>query len=416
MLVGFVALRRMRLIEDVPTSTVAGVFMGTNEVTGTVDAPQSLVGPLSDSSCVWFRHEIAEEWRRTQSRMVNGKPQMQVETGWKTLEESHQTLPEFWIVDDTGRLKIKPEGARVTATSTVDETCTYGEPLYERGPVGSIPNSTNRRRFTEEALVVGSPIFVLGPARLPDEGPAVPEMADGDGPFLISVRSEHQITSLYRWGARAALVAAVVLAFLAPIAAADPVVDESRLSAAGAQSVLLAVLAGALIGGFWLVLVWNGLVSLRNRAQRAWSLIDVQLRRRHDLIPQLVAVVDTYAAHERSTHQALAGIRSELPWTTADEATRAAHEQTRAIEQTYALAEAYPELQATEQFSKLQTEIVNAEDRIASAREFYNDSVTAMRHRSTTFPGVVVARLGRFDSGELFAAEGLERSVPVTTA
>lgn len=415
MIGGFFALRRMRLIEDVPTCTVSGVFMGTNEVAGTVDATHPLVAPLSGSPCVWFRHEIAEEWRRVQSRVVSGKQQTQVETGWKTLEESQEALPEFWLLDATGRMRVDPEGASITATSTIDETCTYGEPLYERGPVGSIPNSTNRRRLTEEALVVGSPVFVLGPVRLPDEGPAIPEIADGDGPFLISVRSEHQITARYRWGARAALAAAVVLAFLAPITVADPSAGESRLDAAGARPFLLAVAAGALISGFWLVIVWNGLVALRNRTQRAWSLIDIQLRRRHDLIPQLVAVVDAHAAHERSTHEALVGIRASMSWTAAEDATSAALEQTRAIAQTCVLAEAYPDLQASEPFSNLRAAIVGTEDRIALARTFYNDSVTAMRHRSTTFPGVVVARLGRFDSDQLFAAEGLERSVPVTT-
>jgi LemA protein len=135
------------------------------------------------------------------------------------------------------------------------------------------------------------------------------------------------------------------------------------------------------------------------------------LQRRHDLVPQLVACVNGAADHERSVQVALAQYRSTQSLG-ADDASRAAAQQSEALHDVFAVAEGYPSLHADATFAHLQSSLADTEDRIAAAREFYNESATTLRDRVHTFPGVLLARFGDFDDRPLFAAAGFERSVP----
>jgi LemA protein len=163
-----------------------------------------------------------------------------------------------------------------------------------------------------------------------------------------------------------------------------------------------------------LTLVYNGLVRARNQVNNAWSQIDVQLKRRLDLIPNLVETVKGYASHERETLEAVVQARQA---TLAAPDTPAAQAQadnllSGALRQLFALSEAYPDLKANQNFLALQEELTATEGRIAYARQFYNDSVLSYDNRRQAFPTVIVANLFNFEPREYFEAEEQARDVP----
>jgi LemA protein len=180
------------------------------------------------------------------------------------------------------------------------------------------------------------------------------------------------------------------------------------------------VLAWVLIGLVALVLLYamftyNRLVRIRVRCENAWSQIDVQLRRRYDLIPNLVEAVKGYAAHERELFEEVARARSQAQGATGvrDQA-EAENQVTRSLGRLLAVAENYPDLKASQNFLALQEELTGTESRIAYARQFYNDQVGALNTLIQQFPSSIVASLGRFQQREFFDIEDTARGpVPV---
>lgn len=172
----------------------------------------------------------------------------------------------------------------------------------------------------------------------------------------------------------------------------------------------LIVAAVLLVGG---LLVYNRLVRLRNRADNAWAQVDVQLRRRYDLIPNLVETVKGYAAHERDTLEGVTAARNAA--VAADSvADQGAAEGmlAGALRKLFALAEAYPELRASSNFMSLQSELAEAEDKIAVARQIYNDASLTYNNTVQTVPTNIVAAVTGFDPRPYFEVEGEGRSVP----
>ena len=157
----------------------------------------------------------------------------------------------------------------------------------------------------------------------------------------------------------------------------------------------------------WAVAQYNGLVRLRNLVQEAWRQIDVELTRRHDLIPNLVETVKGYAAHERGVFDEVAQARSLASAPASGPAEQAAHENqlTQALGKLFAVAEAYPVLRASENFQQLQSELTNTEDRIAAGRRFYNANVRTLNTRVETFPNNIVAGMFGFVRAEYFETE-----------
>jgi LemA protein len=167
--------------------------------------------------------------------------------------------------------------------------------------------------------------------------------------------------------------------------------------------IVIGVLVVGAILFFWLG--YNGLVSRRNRVDGAWSQIDVQLKRRHDLIPNLVETVKGYAAHERGTFDSVTQARANaINAQGPAQQAEAENALTGALRSLFAVAEAYPDLKANQNFLNLQEEITSSEDRIAYARQFYNDSVVSYNTRIQQFPYVVLANTFNFDRRELFDA------------
>jgi LemA protein len=171
------------------------------------------------------------------------------------------------------------------------------------------------------------------------------------------------------------------------------------------------VLAGLAVAG---ILIFNRLVADRNQAMAAWSDIDVQLTRRHDLVPQLVKAVKAYAGYERATLEAVTELRarSEAAHHLADKA-RIEDEMVAGINRLVALAEDYPDLKADENFLQLQRELAGIEDHLQYARRFYNGSVRIYNTRLESVPDLIVARAFGFRPREFFAADDEEiRAVP----
>jgi LemA protein len=164
-----------------------------------------------------------------------------------------------------------------------------------------------------------------------------------------------------------------------------------------------------------LVLFYNNLVRLRNRVDNSWAQIEVQLKRRWDLIPNLVETVKGYAAHERETLEAVTQARARAQAAQTPGETAAAEGILgAALGRLFAVAEAYPELQADENFRQLQDELAQTENRIAVSRQVYNDSVLTYNNAIQTFPGAVLAGPFGFTAREFFEVEETaQREVPV---
>jgi LemA protein len=178
---------------------------------------------------------------------------------------------------------------------------------------------------------------------------------------------------------------------------------------------LVVLLALVLLVGLLLVLLYNRLVRLRNRVDNSWAQVEVQLKRRWDLIPNLVETVKGYAGHERETFEAVTQARARAQQAqTPGETAQAEGILGAALGRLFAVAEAYPELQADENFRQLQSELAETENRVAVSRQVYNDSVLTYNNAVQTFPGVVVAGPFGFSVREFFEVEeAAQREAPV---
>ena len=178
---------------------------------------------------------------------------------------------------------------------------------------------------------------------------------------------------------------------------------------------VLVVIALIVVVGLLLVALYNRLVQQRNRVDNAWAQVEVQLKRRWDLIPNLVESVKGYAAHERGTFEAVTQARANAQ--KASNPAEAAHAEGilgAALGRLFAVAEAYPELQADENFRQLQTELSETENRVAVSRQVYNDTVLTFNNTVQTFPGLVLAGPFGFSIREFFEVEDeAQRDAPV---
>lgn len=175
------------------------------------------------------------------------------------------------------------------------------------------------------------------------------------------------------------------------------------------------IIGGAVaIALLWLIGAYNGLVRLKNHVQEAWSDIDVQLKRRYDLIPNLVETVKGYATHERQAFENVTKARSAAMGATTPAAKGQAENMlSGALKSIFALAEAYPDLKANQNFAKLQDELSDTENKIQAARRFYNGNVRDFNTRLQQFPTNIFASWLGFTSREFFAVENEGEKQPV---
>ena len=182
----------------------------------------------------------------------------------------------------------------------------------------------------------------------------------------------------------------------------------------GATIALLVVLGLAVLAVLWFVGTFNSLIRLRNQVKNAWAQIDVQLKRRHDLIPNLVETAKGYMSHERGTLEAVTKARNLATQASgAGEASGAEKGLSGALSQFFLVVERYPDLKANQNFLALQEELSSTENKIGFARQFYNDQTMQYNIRIQSFPANVVAGMFHFTESELFELEAEEeRAVP----
>ena len=171
--------------------------------------------------------------------------------------------------------------------------------------------------------------------------------------------------------------------------------------------VLYVVVAVAILLILWMILVYNTLVRLNNQCRESWSNVDTELKRRYDLIPNLVTVVTAYARHERETLDFVTRARNQAINSTGSPASQARDENVLvdALRQLFVVVERYPTLKADEHFLKLQQELIDTEDRIQAARRFYNANVRDFNTRIEVFPSNIIAGLSGFSREDFFEIE-----------
>lgn len=168
-----------------------------------------------------------------------------------------------------------------------------------------------------------------------------------------------------------------------------------------------------IVGLLWLMLVYNRLVQLRNQVTQAWADIDVQLQRRYDLVPQLVAAVKGYVSHESDTLTNVTKLRSQAEQTQGAAQRGAAEKQLAAsLISVVALKESYPDLKASDNFIQLSNSLVDVENKLQYARRFYNGAVRDLNTKVQEVPDVLIAKLFGFDEAEFFQADSTTHVVP----
>ena len=403
--------RRWRLVENLPTSKTTGVFIGLVELKGTAESSRPLISYLAQRPCISYQWSVEEHWSRTVTETYtdndgNTQTRTRTESGWTTVANGGEMIP-FYLKDDCGFILVRPQGAKLEPVRMLDETCGPGDPLYYgKGPAGAVGDSDYRRHFREAGIPQHAQLYLMGQARERQDVVA-PEIAqDKTAPmFLISTRSEEQVSSRMKWGERGWAFLGLVLTLGSLIGgdAAMKIPLDSRWPlylGAGLGFLFVAVLV-------WVWMVFNSLVDVRQRVRQAWSLVDVQLKRRHDLLPNLVEMVKGYRDYEEQLQAELATLRTQLQATPPG----VAGPDFGAVNQTAAaIAERYPELKANETFLALQKNLVDTEQRIALARGYFNDIATHYNTRLETVPERFVARLGAMKPQVLMAANDFERA------
>jgi hypothetical protein len=406
--------RQRRLIENLPTSKTTGVFIGLVELKGTAESSGPLASYLAGAACVQYQWTVEEHWSRTVTETYtdakgNTQTRTRTESGWTRVADGGEMIP-FYLQDDCGVILVRPAGAKIEPVKIFDETCTPLNGLYYgKGPAGAVADSSFRRRFVETAVPVKAALFVVGQARERQDVVAPEIAADQNAPmYLISTRSEEQVSSGMKWGARG-------WTFLGLAAAVGCMVwRDAALHADLASHTLiyLAIGLGYLVAGLlaWVWMVYNSFVDLRQRVRQAWALVDIQLKRRFDLIPNLVNCVKGYRDHEAQLQTELAALRTQLAATPPG----VAGPDPAAVSQSViAIAERYPELKANDAFLALQKTLSDTEQRIALARSYFNEIATHYNTRLEIVPEGFVARLGAMKPQSLMAANDFERA-PVT--
>lgn len=173
---------------------------------------------------------------------------------------------------------------------------------------------------------------------------------------------------------------------------------------------LYIIIGAVVVIGLWFLATYNNLVTLRNRVREAWSQIDVQLKRRSSLIPNLVETVKGYAKHEKEVFENVTKARSALMGAgNPHEAADANNMLTGALKSLFAVAEAYPELKASENFKQLQEEISDTETKVAASRQFYNTNVLDYNNTLEMMPTALIANMFGFQKSEFFQATEEEK-------
>ena len=364
---GFIRLKTKRLIENIPTSPTAAVVVGLTEVKGVpVQEDHWITSRYARQKCCWFRYEKKE-------RRGSGK-----DARWVTTAKGEQGVP-FTLKDDEGTIRVDPDEAQMTGRRV----------FHER--------SGNILR-TEWVVDEEDSLYILGPAGLQEPDDAFLTISSQpDQRYLISIESERTI--MLRFAAVGFIL--LNLSLIGGTTAILAILSLSRFSA-------FDFFLSALFPPFYLialvcVFLYNDLVFLRERMRRSLAMIDVALKKRSELVPQLVSVVKGYLSHERETLEAITQMRTN-PVASMPDRQEAESRHEAGVREFLATLERYPDLKSGQLAVDLQKRLATLENEIAFARASYNDSVERYNTRIASIPELFFARLFRFRSASLFQA------------
>jgi hypothetical protein len=394
---GLNAGRKRRLLDDTPLSKTLGVFIGEVEVTGVCVTSTPFQSHLSGRMCVLYDWSVEEEWQRWETETYRDKDgrtrtRQVLRSGWTTVAGNEHTQG-FYLKDEFGFLWVHPRGADLETLDLFFETASRHDDLYfAKGPSDEIADSTGRRRFRESGLPVGTQLFVRGRAteRSDIVAPQIVQDPKADM-FIITPRKESEVSA----GKDTAYWLCNLIGLLA-------VIGGCSLLGGQQYPAVFALVAGYFLAwaAGWVWMVFNSLVGLRNRVRQAHSLIDVQLKRRADLIPALVACLQGFRQHEAELQTTIATLRAQ-----AGRVPQVAAVASSLV----AVVERYPDLKADQSFHGLMKNLTETEDRIALARAYANDITTFYNTRLERIPDAYVARIVSMQPGALFVATGFER-------
>ena len=418
--VAFRSLERRRRMIGIPTSAAASVHIGLNRVHGQArPVAEALVAPITGIECAGWSYHVEDEWR------IDSMMRWRRRRRWRTVAQRSDEA-DFDLVDASGSVRVRPAGAVIVGCRTLSRSLDRSDPDFVTlPPPADQRGATGRRRVTELVIPLTAPTTVVGTARLRADVPR-PELGwhHEDRTLLVSsigvaVHAGRNIVS-----AVGLFLAAAFLLGIAPLAIRPSDTKyTTAISESGRWVPVLLVGALLVVAGYWLRYLHNDLVGLRERVERARSLIAVEVQRRHDLLPALAEVVADAARHEQDLFAAAATARSAAdPGSGTDDLAtveRVEREDTAIVRQVVALAERHPELASGANFQQVREAIVDAEDRLALARSFYNDSVTLYNDRRALAPASLVAGLlgfrpaGLYQSATPSASSTMMGSVPM---
>ncbi len=391
---GLQCLHRRRIIDDTPTLKTIAVFIGLAELKGTAETTKPLTSYLTETRCVLYNWSIEEHWSRQVTETyhdADGKTRTRTrtESGWKQVA-SGEEAPKFYLQDETGIIQIDPNHADVTGQVTINRVINRRDPLYyEKGPRHSIPHSRHQRRLTETIIPLHHPIYVIGQAHERSDIVAVEIAYDPEEPFyVISTCGEKTISTDY--GNKY-----TILSIVGIVASLIPLLFTETYSQLIIYSPLIIYLTAQLLG--WTVVAYNSLITLRNSVEQAWSQIDIQLKRRSDLIPRLVEIIQEYTEHEKVVQIHTAELQAQTD-------NKAVTPIITAIQNNY------PELKAANQYLSLQKSLEETEQRIALARDYYNQITNFYNTRLETIPDNFLAKLAGLKQRQLWAGTDFTRA------
>lgn len=361
---GFRQVRYKRLIENVPTSLTAGVSCGLAEVQGSLmidEDKEPLCSPHTNSRCAWYYYK--EEERRGSGK--NAK--------WVTLTEKTDYLT-FYAEDEEGRLAIDATDAEIISRYDMCER-------------------QGRMRYTERTLRMSDPLYAIGQADVDKHQADRLLMVRGDTsePFILSNFPEVNVMLMKARRGMFYLSLAfssLLLALLMTFASSGGFAATDFLMAAMAAPVYMLLVT--------LVLHYNDLVFLRRRAERNWANIEISLKKRHNLIPNLEKLTKRYLAHEKEVMLKVAELR-KLYTQDKDTLSKYLQAEQQAEQQLNAVIEDYPELKGNKVVAKLMKNLARAENEVALFRRGYNDAVEIYNARIATVPDVFFAKAMGFD-------------------
>jgi len=403
--------KHQRLMRDLPTSKTSGVFIGFNELKGLAKSSNPLSSFLAEADCVYYDYQVSEKWSRWETETYtdskgNRRTRRVHKSGWTTVASGGNLIP-FILQDDYGVVRIQPEGAKIEPLTMFSKRCGMLNPLYYgKGPNYSIMDSDHIRQFTEYGIPIDDELYILGQARERSDTVAAEIAQSKSAPlFLISTREEDRIIAGKAWKFSFLIFIGFMLAFAPWIWLDQTEGKQPNFLLYGICAV--SYFTAALFG--FIIMIYNSLIGLKNRVHQADSLIEIQLKRRYELIPNLVECVQELKEYTEETLTKIAALRGaqQHGLSNSQEALF-----TPAAPQIMLLKEAYPELNTHEHFKFLQQSLTDTEDRIELARRYYCEIASQWNARRKSVPDVFLAKLIAPFEAKLFEIAAAEAAVP----